>query len=291
MPRYAELVYNGFWFSPERIALQEMIDKTQAFCEGTVRLKLYKASGRGVGGGECACEGGGNGQRSAYPPTHPSAHPPTSRAGQRDCGGPQVALLPLRQQNLLFRGRRRRLRPEGRRRLYQAPGVRAGGRAGGWRARGVRGADRAWSTACAGCRPPSLAPTCPPRPPPLPHHPCRPCACARWPATAARSGARACSERPPRAHETPRTGAPLLRWRPAQSAAAQSAGALPLPPPQLPPLLTFEAPLMLEGVCAPAATPQNRVRAPALRPTPTLLLRAATAPPHPPNHPACTCKG
>jgi hypothetical protein len=42
MPKYAELVYNGFWFSPEREALQALIDKTQEFVTGTVRLKLYK---------------------------------------------------------------------------------------------------------------------------------------------------------------------------------------------------------------------------------------------------------
>ena len=42
MPRYAELVYNGFWFSPERQALQAAIDETQKFCSGTVRVKLYK---------------------------------------------------------------------------------------------------------------------------------------------------------------------------------------------------------------------------------------------------------
>lgn len=45
MPRYAELVYNGFWFSPERLALQELVDKTQRYCTGTVRLKLYKVCG------------------------------------------------------------------------------------------------------------------------------------------------------------------------------------------------------------------------------------------------------
>lgn len=42
MPKYAELVYNGFWFSPEREALQALVDKTQEFATGTVRLKLYK---------------------------------------------------------------------------------------------------------------------------------------------------------------------------------------------------------------------------------------------------------
>ncbi|MGH6728791.1 MAG: argininosuccinate synthase, partial [Sphingomicrobium sp.] len=42
MPRYAELVYNGFWFSPEREMLQAAIDQSQAKVDGTVRMKLYK---------------------------------------------------------------------------------------------------------------------------------------------------------------------------------------------------------------------------------------------------------
>ncbi|MBV8778482.1 MAG: argininosuccinate synthase, partial [Alphaproteobacteria bacterium] len=44
MPRYAELIYNGFWFSPEREMLQALIDKSQERVEGRVRLKLYKGS-------------------------------------------------------------------------------------------------------------------------------------------------------------------------------------------------------------------------------------------------------
>jgi argininosuccinate synthase len=44
MPRYAEILYNGFWFSPEREMLQALIDKSQAPVNGTVRLKLYKGS-------------------------------------------------------------------------------------------------------------------------------------------------------------------------------------------------------------------------------------------------------
>ncbi len=44
MPRYAKLIYNGFWWSPEREMLQSAIDNTQKFVEGTVRLKLYKGS-------------------------------------------------------------------------------------------------------------------------------------------------------------------------------------------------------------------------------------------------------
>ena len=49
MPKYAELIYNGFWFSPEREMLQALIDKSQEFVTGTVRLKLYKGSVRTVG--------------------------------------------------------------------------------------------------------------------------------------------------------------------------------------------------------------------------------------------------
>jgi argininosuccinate synthase len=49
MPRYAELIYNGFWFAPERLMLQALIDKSQENVEGTVRLKLYKGSARVVG--------------------------------------------------------------------------------------------------------------------------------------------------------------------------------------------------------------------------------------------------
>jgi argininosuccinate synthase len=44
MPRYAELIYNGFWFSPERRMLQALIDTSQASVSGQVRLKLYKGN-------------------------------------------------------------------------------------------------------------------------------------------------------------------------------------------------------------------------------------------------------
>ncbi len=44
MPRYAELIYNGFWFTPEREMLQALIDKSQEYVEGEVRLKLYKGN-------------------------------------------------------------------------------------------------------------------------------------------------------------------------------------------------------------------------------------------------------
>lgn len=49
MPKYAELIYNGFWFSPEREMLQAMIDKSQEYVTGTVRLKLYKGLAKTVG--------------------------------------------------------------------------------------------------------------------------------------------------------------------------------------------------------------------------------------------------
>jgi len=44
MPRYASLIYNGYWWSPERLALQQLIDGTQDRVNGSVRLKLYKGS-------------------------------------------------------------------------------------------------------------------------------------------------------------------------------------------------------------------------------------------------------
>ena len=49
MPKYAELIYNGFWFSPERELLQVLIDKSQELVSGTVRLKLYKGGVHVIG--------------------------------------------------------------------------------------------------------------------------------------------------------------------------------------------------------------------------------------------------
>jgi argininosuccinate synthase len=49
MPRYAALIYNGFWFSPEREMLQVLIDRSQEFVTGTVRIKLYKGNATVVG--------------------------------------------------------------------------------------------------------------------------------------------------------------------------------------------------------------------------------------------------
>lgn len=44
MPRYASMIYNGYWWAPERVALQKLIDHTQEHVNGTVRLKLYKGN-------------------------------------------------------------------------------------------------------------------------------------------------------------------------------------------------------------------------------------------------------
>jgi argininosuccinate synthase len=49
MPRYAELIYNGFWFAPEREMLQAAIDRSQEFVTGSVRVKLYKGNATVVG--------------------------------------------------------------------------------------------------------------------------------------------------------------------------------------------------------------------------------------------------
>ena len=44
MPRYAELIYNGFWFSKERFSLQKIIDQKRTRVQGEVTIKLYKGS-------------------------------------------------------------------------------------------------------------------------------------------------------------------------------------------------------------------------------------------------------
>ena len=49
MPRYASLIYNGYWWSPERILLQELIDSSQQTVNGEVRIKLYKGNVTVVG--------------------------------------------------------------------------------------------------------------------------------------------------------------------------------------------------------------------------------------------------
>ncbi|MEM7746267.1 MAG: argininosuccinate synthase, partial [Pseudomonadota bacterium] len=49
MPRYAELIYNGYWFSPEREMLQALMDRSQEHVNGTVRVKLFKGLASVIG--------------------------------------------------------------------------------------------------------------------------------------------------------------------------------------------------------------------------------------------------
>ena len=49
MPKYAELIYNGFWFSPERKMLQALINESQTFVSGVTKVKLYKGRAQTVG--------------------------------------------------------------------------------------------------------------------------------------------------------------------------------------------------------------------------------------------------
>ena len=49
MPRYSELIYNGFWFSPEREMLQALIDKSQKNVSGDVKLMIYKGNVKVIG--------------------------------------------------------------------------------------------------------------------------------------------------------------------------------------------------------------------------------------------------
>ena len=83
MPRYASLIYNGYWWSPERKMLQTMIDASQARVNGWVRIKLYKGNVIVVG----------------------------ARFRPR---------LAVRSEHRDVRRRPRRLQPDGRRRLHQA---------------------------------------------------------------------------------------------------------------------------------------------------------------------------
>jgi argininosuccinate synthase len=94
MPRYAELIYNGFWFSPEREMLQALIDKSQEHVEGTVRLKLYK--------GNCIVAGRKS-RKSLYSLAHVTFEEDQGSYDQRDAAG-FIKLNALRLR-LLKRGR------------------------------------------------------------------------------------------------------------------------------------------------------------------------------------------
>ncbi len=94
MPRYAELIYNGFWFSPEREMLQALIDKSQEHVEGTVRMKLYK--------GNCIVVGRKS-AKSLYSLAHVTFEEDQGSYDQRDAAG-FIKLNALRLR-LLKRGR------------------------------------------------------------------------------------------------------------------------------------------------------------------------------------------
>ena len=78
MPRYAELIYNGFWFSPEREMLQAAIDASQTHVTGTVRLKLYK--------GSASCVGRWS-DHSLYSETHVTFEEDAGAYDQKDAAG------------------------------------------------------------------------------------------------------------------------------------------------------------------------------------------------------------
>ncbi|MDD2870045.1 argininosuccinate synthase [Neomegalonema sp.] len=97
MPRYAELIYNGYWFSPEREMLQALIDKSQEHVTGDVRLKLYKGSVNVVGRSSPA---------SLYSEQHVTFEDDKGAYDQKDAGGfikinaLRLRLLAMRDQRL-----------------------------------------------------------------------------------------------------------------------------------------------------------------------------------------------
>ncbi|MGG7645090.1 argininosuccinate synthase [Rhodovulum sp. YNF3179] len=98
MPRYAELIYNGFWFSPEREMLQALIDKSQEHVTGTVRLKLYKGLARTVGRWSA---------HSLYSEEHVTFEEDAGAYDQKDAAG-FIKLNALRLRLLAMRDRRLR---------------------------------------------------------------------------------------------------------------------------------------------------------------------------------------
>ena len=79
MPRYASLIYNGYWWSPERIALQTLIDHTQASVNGFVRIKLYK--------GNVIVTGRDSQTDSLFDPTIATFEDDAGAYDQKDAGG------------------------------------------------------------------------------------------------------------------------------------------------------------------------------------------------------------
>jgi len=96
MPRYAELIYNGFWFSPEREMLQALIDRSQEHVTGTVRLKLYKGLARTVGRWS---------EHSLYSEAHVTFEEDAGAYDQKDAAG-FIQLNALRLKLIAARNRR-----------------------------------------------------------------------------------------------------------------------------------------------------------------------------------------
>ena len=96
MPQYAELIYNGFWFSPEREMLQAAIDKSQEHVTGTVRLKLYKGLARCVGRWS---------EHSLYSEEHVTFEDDAGAYDQKDAAG-FIKLNALRLRLIAMRNRR-----------------------------------------------------------------------------------------------------------------------------------------------------------------------------------------
>jgi len=92
IPRYAELIYYGFWFSPEMKVLQHMIDETQQNVSGTARLELYKGNCRVLGR---------KSDRSLYSEAHATFEGDTVYSQQDASGFIRLNALRLRIQNLL----------------------------------------------------------------------------------------------------------------------------------------------------------------------------------------------
>jgi argininosuccinate synthase len=95
-PRYARLIYNGYWFSPERKLLQGLIDASQAPVNGTVRLKLYK--------GTLTCVGRASPHDSLFDPTIATFDDDAGAYDQKDAAG-FIKLNALRLRIAAKRGR------------------------------------------------------------------------------------------------------------------------------------------------------------------------------------------
>ncbi len=98
MPQYAELIYNGLWFSPEREMLQALIDRSQEHVSGTVRLKLFKGLARTVGRWS---------EHSLYSEEHVTFEDDAGTYDQRDAAG-FIKLNALRLRLLAIRNQRTR---------------------------------------------------------------------------------------------------------------------------------------------------------------------------------------